>query len=148
MRALLRSALGAIACCAAGAALAAEAGKPLAAPPQRWLMPTLDARAIEARCGVDTRAHATAMHAMEKRGEPGAILAEWNRLSSSVQDFIGPVFLLANTATDAAIRARLRSDAQNGYDAGDRTIPEPKLYARVRGLRPADAIERQYRQDY
>ena len=147
MRALLRSALGAIACCAAGAALAAEAGKPLAAPPQRWLMPTLDARAIEARCGVEYARARNRMHAMEKRGEPGAILAEWNRLSSSVQDFIGPVFLLANTATDAATRKVALGCAERFTTLEIEPFQSPKLYARVRGLRPADAIERQYRQD-
>ncbi|HYS13476.1 MAG TPA: M3 family metallopeptidase [Burkholderiaceae bacterium] len=147
MRALLTSALGAIACFAAGATLAGDAGRLPATASQRWSMTMLDARAIEARCGVEYKRARDRMRAMEKRVESETILAEWNRLSGSVQDFIGPVFLLANAATDAATRDAALACVERFSSLEIEPFQSEKLYARVRGLRPADAIDRQYRHD-
>src|SRR5256885_9076461 len=144
MSCLLRSVLGTVACLATGAAVAAGEAK---AASQRWSMTMLEAPAIETRCGVEyDRAHAR-LRAMEKSSEPGAILAEWNRLSGSVQDFLDPVYLLANTAVDAATRYAAMKCVEHFAPLQTEPYQSEKLYARVRGLDPADAIDRQYRRD-
>jgi thimet oligopeptidase len=120
-----------------GAAVAAE-------PPP---VPILDAAAIEARCPQELENARRQKAAMESRRGAGDILAEWNRLSASVQDFVYPVYLLANVAVDEATRDAGRKcvEAFTAFDT--ELFQSERLHARVRALKPRDAIDAQYRRD-
>lgn len=130
-------AFAAIACLVAGAAIAA----------QPWRMRILDARAIETRCAPELERARGLLRAMEKPRPAGAILAEWNRYSAAVQDFIHPVYLLANVATDAATRAAALECVERFTPLETEAYQSERLHARVRAVRPANAADRQYRQD-
>src|SRR5262245_2560730 len=110
-------------------------------------MPTLNAGTIDARCGVEYDRARAGLRTMEGTAAPGAILAEWNRFSASVQDFINPVYLLANTAVDSATRDTALKCVERFTPLETEPFQSEKLYARVRALRPADAIDRQYQKD-
>src|SRR5262249_36230392 len=106
-----------------------------------------DAPAIEARCGVEYDRARARLRAMEKSTEHSAILAEWNRVAASVQDFLDPIYLLANVAAEAATRDAATKCAERFAPLQTEPYQSEKLYARVHGLRPADAVDRQYRRD-
>jgi thimet oligopeptidase len=144
---LSKTALGAAACLLAGAAVAAGTTRPSAPAPQRWQMTVLDAPAIDARCGPEYERARARLRTMEKGAVPGPILADWNAFSGALQDFIYPIYLQANTATDAATRAAALKCVERFNPLETEPFQSEKLYARVRALRPKDAIDRQYRQD-
>ena len=145
MSSLTRTLLGTVVFLASGVALAANEPKPAAA--QRWLMPILDAATIDARCPVELERARAAFRVMEKNPAPAGVLAEWNRVSAMVQNFIYPVYLQANTAVDAATREAALKCVETFAPLETEPFQSEKLYARVRGLGPGDATDRQYRQD-
>jgi len=148
MPSLLRSTFAIVFGLAAGVALAASDAKSSVTPSQRWSMPILKAPAIDARCGVEYDRARAQLRAMEGSVAPGAaILAEWSRFSASVQDFVYPVYLLANTAVDSATRDAALKCVERFTPLETEPFQSEKLYARVRALRPADAIDRQYQKD-
>jgi thimet oligopeptidase len=144
---LLRVALGTAAWLAATGAFGAGGATGGSSAVSRWVMPLLDAATIETRCGDELQRARATLRNMEGVKRPATILAEWNRYSSSVQDFIYPVYLQSNTATDAATRDAALKCVERFTPLETEPLQSERLYARVRGLRPSDAIDRQYRQD-
>ncbi|HXF46777.1 MAG TPA: M3 family metallopeptidase [Burkholderiaceae bacterium] len=118
-----------------------------AAAAERPPVPILDAAAIEARCPQELENARRQKARMERASGAGAILAEWNRLSASVQDFVYPVYLLANVAVDQATRDAARKCVEAFTPFDTELFQSDRLYARVRALKPRDAIDALYRQD-
>ncbi len=138
-----RVAAGVIALACATGALAANA----ATATSRGWVPQLKAPEIEKRCPAELAAARAALRKMEAVKEPGTILADWNRWSVRVGDFVYPVYLQANVAVDAATRNAALKCVESFTPLETEPFQSEKLHARVRALRPADAIDRQYRQD-
>src|SRR5262245_27449483 len=148
MPSLLTRTFAAFFCLASGVALAAGDAKPAATASPRWSMPLLNAQSLDARCGAEYDRARARLRTMEASVAPGAaVLTEWNRFSASVQDFINPVYLLANTAVDSATRDAALKCVERFTPLETEPFQSEKLYARVRALRPADAIDRQYQKD-
>jgi thimet oligopeptidase len=118
-----------------------------AAAAEQPRVPILDAAAIEARCPKELEKARRQKAEMERRRGAGAILAEWNRLSATVQDFVYPVYLLANVAVDQATRDAGRKCVEAFTPFDTELFQSDRLYARVRALKPRDAIDALYRQD-
>lgn len=110
-------------------------------------VPMLDAAAIEARCPLQLQKARRLKEAMEARRSAGSILAEWNRLSAQVQDFVYPVYLLANVAPEQATREAGRKCVEAFTPFETELFQSERLHARVRALRPRDAVDARYRQD-
>ena len=82
-----------------------------------------------------------------------ALLAAWNRLQISAEDFIGPVYLLNNVAPDAALR-RAADDCLVRYNRYSTALfQDVELYRRIQAIAPiatiapADSVQRKLRQD-
>lgn len=147
MMRVMRTAAGSMLLATGLAAAAAAPGMPVPGPAGRWLVPIFDARSIAARCPIELQRARASRRAMERQSGAGTILAEWNRLSGAVQDYVHPVYLLANAAPDEATRKAALECVEAFTPLETEMFQSEKLYARVRALRPADAIDRQYRQD-
>ncbi len=117
-----------------------------ASGPARKLVPVLDAAVINARCPAELAAARNTMAAMEGRQGPG-VLREWNDLSLATANFLYPVYLLANVATDKATRDAAQACVELFSPLETELFQSEKLLARVEGLKPADSIDASYRRD-
>ena len=131
-----RAALGALLVSAFTAAAAAR--------PQ---MPLFDAKSIEQRCRPELAKWRAIKAAMERRSGAQSVLAEWNRLSATAQDFVYPVYLLANVAPEQATRDAAHACVELLTQFDTELYQSEKLFARVQRLKPRDAIDAQYRTD-
>jgi thimet oligopeptidase len=131
-----------------GAGLVQAAGTRGAAPEaERWLVPAYDVARIESRCPKELERARAQRARMEGRRDAGNILAEWNRLSASVQDFVHPVYLLANVSMDATVRETARKCVETFAPLDSEMFQSERLFARVSALKPRDAIDALYRKD-
>ena len=115
--------------------------------PERPQIPLWDAAKIEAMCDPSIDGFRKTQAAMEaKRGAAG-ILDEWNRLSIATGDLIGPLSLIANVSTDKPTREAADACQLKFNPFQTDLFQSEALYRRVKALKPADAVQRQYRQD-
>jgi thimet oligopeptidase len=130
-------------------AFAAAAASPAVAAlgAERPLIPLLDAAAIAARCDGELARARAALKAMESRKGPAGVLAELNRLSIGFADFAYPVYLLQSVSPDQATRDAARACLEKLLPFETEITQSEPLFGRVSALKPADAIDRAYRQD-
>ena len=110
-------------------------------------IPLWDAAAIESRCESTIAGFRAVKAAMEARKGSAGIFDEWNRLSIATSDLDGPLGIIANTATDKATRDAADACEVKLVPFQTELFQSEALYRRVKGAKPVDAIQKQYRQD-
>ncbi len=128
-----------------GLAMSAAAAAP--AGPARPQIPLWDAATIERMCDPAIDGFRRTKATMESKRGPAGILDEWNRLSIASGELIGPLSLIANVATDKATREAADACQLKFNPFQTDLFQSEALYRRVKDAKPADAIQRQYRQD-
>ncbi|MDR0934662.1 MAG: Zn-dependent oligopeptidase [Burkholderiaceae bacterium] len=119
---------------------------------ERATIPVPGAQAITTMCGqglADWKARVAAMEEIKAYTPDGSVqfMTEWNRLLISIDDVIGPVYLLSQVSPDKAVR--------DSAEACDRQIRafntdlylNDKLYRSIRLSRTKDNVERKLRKD-
>lgn len=139
-KAMFRSAAAAL----VAGVLAAHAA---AAAPVRPTIPLLDAATITARCDGELDAARAQKRAMEARKDAAGVLGEFNALAIRFADFGYPVYLSQNVAADKARRDAAQACLEKLLPFETELYQSTALYARVQALKPADAIDAQYRED-
>lgn len=134
-------------CLALPLAAVAHCTPAAAAPaPAARLVPLMSAAVIEARCPAELAAARQAIARMEAASGP-AVLREWNEASLASTNFLYPVYLLANVATDKVTRDAAQACVEAFSPLETEMFQSQKLLARVKAAKPADAIDAGYRQD-
>jgi thimet oligopeptidase len=131
-----------------GACWAAAIGLAAATPAGARGLPEAlqyDGATIAARCDGELEKYRRTKAAMERPSAPGSILAEWNQLSISVADFVYPVYLLQNVATERATRDAAQACLEKLLPFSTELMQSERLYRRVEALKPRDAIDASYR---
>ncbi|HQR22684.1 MAG TPA: M3 family metallopeptidase, partial [Burkholderiaceae bacterium] len=113
-------------------------------PPQ---LPVYDAAAITARCEGELDAVRRQLRTMEARKGAEHVFAELNALSIRFADFAYPVYLLQNVAPDKATRDAAQKCLEKLLPFETEVYQSSALYARVKAVKPKDAIDTVYRQD-
>ncbi|MDQ2780469.1 MAG: Zn-dependent oligopeptidase [Pseudomonadota bacterium] len=110
-------------------------------------MPLLDAKAINERCDDELAAARAGMVRMERVKGGAGVLADFNRLALLSGGFSNPVYLLANVADDQPTRDAAEACIAKLTPFETELYQSRELFERVQALKPADAVERVYRQD-
>ena len=118
-----------------------------APPGDRQLVPPLNAAVINARCEPELKSWRAELAAMEARKGSDGVLEEFNRLTLAVGDFTRPVSLMSSLSPDKATRDAAKACLQTVTPFFTEIYQSRALFARVDGLKPRDAIDRQYRAD-
>ncbi len=113
----------------------------------RPLIPIADAATITAQCDAKLAAFRKIKTAMESRLSSAGVFDEWNRLSIAVEDFTGPIGAAINLSTDKPTREAGDACVVKLAPFNTELFQSDKLYARVKGAKPVDAVQAQYRQD-
>ena len=139
LRALPRLSLVALALFAAVGGATAAAVRPA--------IPILDAATIERTCDDTIAGFRKTQAAMEAKKGSAGIFDEWNRLSIATSDLDGPLSLIANVSPDKATRDAADACTLKFTPFVTELFQSKALYRRVKDAKPADALQRQYRQD-
>ncbi len=110
-------------------------------------VPAWDAPAIEALCEPSIAGLRATLRTMEGRHGSAGIFDEWNRLSVAVNDLDGPLSILSNVSPDKATRDAADACALKLAPFQTELFQSETLYRRVDLAKPADASQKQYRQD-
>ena len=83
-----------------------------------------------------------------KQDAPAApVLAEWDRIFASFEDFYGPIGLYSNVSPDEAVR-KASDDCEIKISQFQTDILQnPKLYQQIKKLKASDAIDTKFRDD-
>ncbi len=127
------------------AALAVAA--PVAAAAARPLAPIYDAAGLTKACDGGIARARRMVAAMEAKRAPGAIFAEWNRLSMQLEDVGNPVFLLASVDPDKVVREAAEPCLRKFTTLDADIFQDEKLLRRVRSAHPANAHQAKLRED-
>lgn len=126
--------------------LAAAAPAP-AGPPARTLVETYDAAAITKRCDEGLARTRGLIARMEARRGGAGLLAEWNGLQVAIEDAMNPIYLMGSVHPDKAVRDAADPCLAKFTTLSTDIFQNEKLYRRVKGVAPANAIERKMRKD-
>ncbi len=75
------------------------------------------------------------------------VLAEWDRIFASFEDFYGPIGLYSNVSPDAALR-KAAEDCEIKISQFQTDIYQnPKLYQQIKNTQASDAIDSKFRED-
>ena len=118
-----------------------------AARPARSEIPLLDAAAIHKRCDGELANARAAIAALEKDKRPARLLPDLNRLQQRMGAFSNPVYLLANVAVDKATRDAAQQCIEKLTPLSTELYQSVPLFQRVQALKPADGIDRRYREE-
>jgi thimet oligopeptidase len=133
--------------CAPLALLLATGGALAQKPPARSLVPLLDAATIQKRCDGELAAARARLAAAEKDRRPKRLLADLNRMEIASSAFLNPVYLLADVAPEQATRDAAQACVEKFAPLPTEVQQSRALFQRVSALKPADEIDRVYRQD-
>ena len=75
------------------------------------------------------------------------VLAEWDQLMASFEDFSGPISLYSNVHPDAEFRKAADDCEVKINQLQTEIYQNPKLYQRIKNTKTTDPIDRKYRQD-
>ncbi|WP_332604250.1 M3 family metallopeptidase [Acinetobacter sp. ESBL14] len=75
------------------------------------------------------------------------VLAEWDQLMASFEDFAGPISLYSNVDPDAKLRQAAEDCEVKLNQLQTEIYQNPKLYQRFKNTKANDAIDTKYRQD-
>ena len=132
----------------AGSAVLASATHAAPADPVgRPQIPLLDADAINALCVPTIEGFRATQRTMEAVKSSAGVFDEWNNLSLSMSQLDGPLSLIANVSTDKATRDAADACELKFQPFTTELFQSEALYRRVKDAKPADAIQREYRQD-
>lgn len=84
---------------------------------------------------------------VKQQSDAAPVLAEWNQLMASFEDFAGPISLYSNVDPDAKLRKAAEDCEVKLNQLQTEIYQNPKLYQRIKNTTAADAIDRKYRQD-
>ena len=134
-------------CLIEAAAATAAAPAAASAAPKRSLLPLLDVGLIKQRCDSELAAARATIARMEKIKGSAGVLADFNRLSLQSGSFSSPVYLLANVAADKPTRDAADACSAKFAPLETELYQSRPLFERVQALKPADVVDRVYRQD-
>ncbi|PUA16629.1 M3 family metallopeptidase [Glaciimonas sp. PCH181] len=119
---------------------------------QRPLLPILKAEEVTPLCTrtlatlrqqVSVTDHLPAAHANDTK----AVLADWNTLQIALEDAQGPVDILNNVSPDASVRNATEACLIELNKFSTELLQNEKQYARIKAIRPDNAIEKKLQQD-
>lgn len=84
---------------------------------------------------------------VKQQSDAAPVLAEWDQLMASFEDFAGPISLYSNVDPDAKLRKAAEDCEVKLNQLQTEIYQNPKLYQRIKNTVAADAIDRKYRQD-
>ena len=120
---------------------------PVVAQSGRQLIPLFDAATINARCEPELKSYRAMLAAMEAKQGPDGVLLDFDRLSRTTNAFTRPVALMSNVSPDKATRDAAKACLQTLTPFATEIFQSRALFERVNALKPADAVDRQYRED-
>lgn len=84
---------------------------------------------------------------MSAQNNAASVLAEWDRIFASFEDFYGPIGLYSNVSPDAALR-KAAEDCEIKISQFQTDIYQnPKLYQQIKNTQASDAIDSKFRED-
>lgn len=84
---------------------------------------------------------------MTAQNNAAPVLAEWDRIFASFEDFYGPIGLYSNVSSDAALR-KAAEDCEIKISQFQTDIYQnPKLYQQIKNTQASDAIDSKFRED-
>lgn len=120
--------------------------------PARQTLPQFQAQDIPALCDAkiqDIQQQLKRFEAKPMTGQNNAapVLAEWDRIFASFEDFYGPIGLYSNVSPDAALR-KAAEDCEIKISQFQTDIYQnPKLYQQIKSTQANDAIDTKFRED-
>ncbi|MCR4531181.1 M3 family metallopeptidase [Acinetobacter venetianus] len=118
----------------------------------RQTLPQFQAKDIPALCDEKINDVKNQLKNLEtlklKQDAPAApVLAEWDRIFASFEDFYGPIGLYSNVSPDEAVR-KASDDCEIKISQFQTDILQnPKLYQQFKKLKASDAIDTKFRDD-
>lgn len=118
----------------------------------RQTLPQFQAKDIPALCDAKINDVKNQLKNLEtlklKQDAPAApVLAEWDRIFASFEDFYGPIGLYSNVSPDEAVR-KASDDCEIKISQFQTDILQnPKLYQQFKKLKASDAIDTKFRDD-
>ncbi|HEU4622669.1 MAG TPA: M3 family metallopeptidase [Burkholderiaceae bacterium] len=109
--------------------------------------PLHDAQTIQAQCDRILEQLRSRKAAMEAHAQPQGVLTEWNALSALNEDWLNPVYLLANVSPDKAVRDAAEACVVKFSPFNTELFQSEALYRRVMKSSSGDAIDRELRKD-
>lgn len=84
---------------------------------------------------------------MSAQNNAAPVLAEWDRIFASFEDFYGPIGLYSNVSPDEALR-KAAEDCEIKISQFQTDIYQnPKLYQQIKNTQASDAIDSKFRED-
>lgn len=120
--------------------------------PTRQTLPQFQAEDIPTLCDAkikDIQRQLTQFEAksMTAQNNAAPVLAEWDRIFASFEDFYGPIGLYSNVSPDAALR-KAAEDCEIKISQFQTDIYQnPKLYQQIKSTQAKDAIDSKFRED-
>jgi thimet oligopeptidase len=115
--------------------------------PTRHLVPGLDEAGLARACETGLAAARKAIKAMEKRGAPGAIFDEWNRLAIGIEDVSGPVTLLVSVHPDKAVRDAGEGCLKELATLNTDLFQNERVFRRVNAANPSNEHQAKLKKD-
>lgn len=120
--------------------------------PARQTLPQFQAEDIPTLC--DAKIHDIQQQLKRFEAKPmsaqnnaASVLAEWDRIFASFEDFYGPIGLHSNVSPDAALR-KAAEDCEIKISQFQTDIYQnPKLYQQIKNTQASDAIDSKFRED-
>ncbi len=120
--------------------------------PTRQTLPQFQAQDIPALCDakiqdINKQLKIFAAKPMSAQQNAAPVLAEWDRIFASFEDFYGPIGLYSNVSPDAALR-KAAEDCEIKISQFQTDIYQnPKLYQQIKNTQAKDAIDSKFRED-
>ncbi|WP_343621147.1 M3 family metallopeptidase [Acinetobacter proteolyticus] len=84
---------------------------------------------------------------VKPQSDAAPVLAEWDQLMATFEDFAGPISLYSNVDPDAKLRQAAEDCEVKLNQLQTEIYQNPKLYQRFKNTKANDAIDTKYRQD-
>ena len=120
--------------------------------PARPLIPLLKPAEVASRCeqdlaGLRDKVRALANMTDSEAQNAKGVFRDWNAMQIALEDLQGPVALLMNVSPDPIVRKNAEPCLVNITKFATELFQNEKLYQRIKGTSPEDAIEKKLRQD-
>ncbi len=124
----------------------------LAETAPRQTLPSFQAKDIPAMCNAkiaDVKKQLKTFENKPLKNETAAapVLAEWDRIFASFEDFYGPIGLYSNVDPDEALRKAAEDCEIKISQFQTDVYQNPKLYQQIKKIKIADPIEAKFRED-
>jgi thimet oligopeptidase len=118
----------------------------------RPLIPILKAEEIAPFCerglaGVRQQVAALETLPAARAADGKKVFREWNQLQIALEELQGPVEILNNVSPDAKVRSNAEACVINVSQFATELFQSEKLYARIKAVKAADAIDQKLQQD-